>query len=606
MKRLLVLVTLLTSMATLRAGISDPCLAVKIPLNERIEAARAVVYGRVISQQAVWDDAQRSIYTINRAVVSDVWKATDAVSDTITVITEGGDMGTMGRTVIGTLKLVLGDEGYLLLESQRPQDVTFTKYGVRTFMRPYSEVQALLVRTEDGSIRDCWGTVASTSTQLIQRVLSAYTHEARKALQRATSIRSARKAFDVVQGSVTFTPKRVIGGIGDVITVTGSGFGAQRGSSYVTFTTDGTNYHGADAAKGFAYRAWSDSEIKVEVPPSYSGRVRVVVGTAQHESADTLRVMSNVAARSVNPLSYNTLINTNGTGGYTWSLQKELFDNSVARECVESVMRQFRCKTGMSFDLAPMGTTAGYALNDGINAIVFDAPGYELGAGAVAYCDWIWYSCILGNETFYWVRDTDCRLSRRFNWYYGNGKNPQFGMAKLRYVLYHEIGHAHQFGHVNEWGESMHPIVQALPAEEWLERDTITASEQRAGQFMTNLGRTFTFRACGVQPLLAPSLADCNSDPTSGVHEHDASSSTFDLAPMPASTSITLTDDHNADLDRTVTVLDVRSVRVYTAQWSQGSSTLDLNISQLAAGQYTVLVQTRQGVAQSRAFVVTR
>jgi hypothetical protein len=75
---------------------------------------------------------------------------------------------------------------------------------------------------------------------------------------------------------------------------------------------------------------------------------------------------------------------------------------------------------------------------------------------------------------------------------------------------------------------------------------------------------------------------------------------------MPASTSITLSDEHSSDLDRTVTVLDVRGVRVYTAQWSQGSTTLDLNISQLAAGQYTVLVQTRQGVAQSRTFVVTR
>jgi hypothetical protein len=75
---------------------------------------------------------------------------------------------------------------------------------------------------------------------------------------------------------------------------------------------------------------------------------------------------------------------------------------------------------------------------------------------------------------------------------------------------------------------------------------------------------------------------------------------------MPASTSITLADEHNADLDRTVAVLDVRGVRVYTAQWPQGSTTLDLDISQLAAGQYTVLVQTRQGVAQSRTFVVTR
>ncbi len=179
-------------------------------------------------------------------------------------------------------------------------------------------------------------------------------------------------------------------------------------------------------------------------------------------------------------------------------------------------------------------------------------------------------------------------------------------MAKHRYVLYNEIGHAHQFDHVNEWGESMHPIVQALQAEEWLERVTITASEQRAGQFMTNLGRTFSFRACGVQPLLAPSLADCKSDPTSDVQEHDASSSTFDLAPMPASTSITLSDEHSADLDRNVAVLDVRGVRVYTAQWPHGSTTLDLNISQLAAGHYTVHVHTRQAVEHSRTFVVIR
>jgi hypothetical protein len=75
---------------------------------------------------------------------------------------------------------------------------------------------------------------------------------------------------------------------------------------------------------------------------------------------------------------------------------------------------------------------------------------------------------------------------------------------------------------------------------------------------------------------------------------------------MPASTSITLADEHSTDLNRTVAVLDVRGVRVYTAQWPQGSTTLDLSVSQLAVGQYTVLVQTRQGVAQSRTFVVIR
>jgi nucleotide-binding universal stress UspA family protein len=142
--------------------------------------------------------------------------------------------------------------------------------------------------------------------------------------------------------------------------------------------------------------------------------------------------------------------NRNDKGGYTWVLDKQLFDNKEARECTESVMRQFRCKTNMAFTLSDKPTTAGYKMNDGVNSIVFDAPGYELPDGTVAYCDWVWYSCVVGNQTFYYIPDFDCRLSTDFEWYYGKGKNPKFGMAKLRYVLFHEIGHALQFGHVNE------------------------------------------------------------------------------------------------------------------------------------------------------------
>ena len=73
MKRLLWILLLIASTHSLRAGISEPCLAVKIPLSDRIASSSAVVYGNVVSQKAVWDDAQRSIYTINRVLVSDVW-----------------------------------------------------------------------------------------------------------------------------------------------------------------------------------------------------------------------------------------------------------------------------------------------------------------------------------------------------------------------------------------------------------------------------------------------------------------------------------------------------------------------------------------------------
>ncbi len=576
------------------AGITDPCMSVKIPLAERIAASRHIIHGQVVAQRATWDDAQRSIYTINTVVVHDVWKTPDAIGDTILVLTEGGDMGTMGRTVVGTLKLDLGDEGYLMLEHPRAGDVSFRLAGVKTFHRPYAELQALLVADSRGVVRDCWGSTLLSVNELQQRHFGRLSHAMRAPRGASTERRrGVEKEPNVLQSTISFAPQRVIGGMGQTVTIIGSGFGNERGTSYVTFTSDGTNYHGAEYAGTFVYRKWTDAEIVVEAPPSYSGRVRVVVGGTAKESADTLRFTSNLSARSLSPPSYTNLINTNGKGGYTWSLDKALFDIPQARECVASVMRQFRCKTGMAFDLATEATTVGYALNDGVNAIVFDAPGYELGAGAVAYCDWIWYSCIVGSETFYYVRDTDCRLSRKFDWYYGDGKNPSFGMAKLRYVLYHEIGHAHQFGHVNEWGESMHPVVQALPAEEWLERDTITASEKEAGTYMTMQGRNFTFRGCGIQPLVAPANTDCNSDVTSDVQDEVFESSLgLRVFPQPASDVITfeLSKIRTQVID--VVMYDMLGTRVFSGVLPPGEGPVRLALPTLAHGRYAFVASS--------------
>lgn len=588
------------------AGITDPCMSVKIPLAERIAASRHVIHGQVVAQRATWDDAQRSIYTINTVVVHDVWKTPDAIGDTILVLTEGGDMGTMGRTVVGTLKLDVGDLGYLLLERPRLGDATFARAGVSKFYRPYGEVQALLVESSTHELNDCWGGTSLTTSSFEKNCLAVHSHAARSDRPLPSArMKGSEKTIERAQGFIAFAPFKVIGGKGDTIMITGFDFGAERGTSYVTFSSDGTNYHDASYARTFVYRHWSDSKIIVEVPPSYNGKVRVVVGNTMQESMTDLIVTSNLAARTINPLTYTHHINMNAGGGYTWSMDKQLFDNPQAKSCVESVMRQFRCKTGMSFDVSPQPTTAGYALNDGVNAIIFDAPGYELGAGAVAYCDWIWYSCIVGTETFYYIRDMDCRLSTKFNWYYGNGKNPEFGMAKLRYVLYHEIGHAHQFGHVSQIGESMFPIVQALPAEEWLRRDTITESEQRAGTFMTQLGRSFTFRGCGVQPLLAPANADCASDSTVDVNE-EAVVNNVRIWPNPASTVLNVLREGTTDSDATVMITNMLGEQQELGAIPRGATSVQLSLGGLSSGRYMVSTRMANGAVTIMPLTISR
>ena len=581
-------------------------MSVQIPLAERMAASRSVVYGRVISQRAMWDDHHRSIYTVSRVVVHDVWKDARAVGDTINVLTEGGDMGTMGRTVIGTLRLDVGDQGYLLLEHPRSVDVAFTNSGIDRFFRPYAEVQALFVESASGQIRDCWGSTMMTTSEFEKQALASMPHQVRSPrTPNANAAQRQDKTSDVVQADITFTPKRVIGGMGEAITITGTGFGDTRGTNYVTFTADGKAYFAADYANTFVYRKWSDTEIIVEVPPSFTNKVHVVIGSTKHISSDSLHVTANLAARSINPLSFTNVINMNGAGGLTWSIHKDLFDVPEARSCVESVMRQFRCKTGMSFTVSQTASTAGYALNDGINSILFDAPGYELGAGTVAYCDWIWYSCSGNGQTFYYVRDSDCRLSRKFNWYYGNGKNPEFGMAKLRYILYHEIGHAHQFGHVSEPGETMHPVVQALPAENWLERDSITESEQRAGTYMTQQGRNFTFRGCGVQPLLAPENADCASDSTVDVHE-EAVVNNMRVWPNPASTVLNVLREGNTDSDATIMITNMLGEQQELGAIPRGVTSVQLPLGGLTSGRYMVSTRMANGAVTILPLTISR
>src|SRR5207302_1593603 len=53
---------------------------------------------------------------------------------------------------------------------------------------------------------------------------------------------------------------------GHQVTVTGSGFGASQGSSYLTFSDNGTNWGAPGDLAAFTIDSWSDSAITVTVP----------------------------------------------------------------------------------------------------------------------------------------------------------------------------------------------------------------------------------------------------------------------------------------------------------------------------------------------------
>ncbi len=307
-----------------------------------------------------------------------------------------------------------------------------------------------------------------------------------------------------LQGQInSFTPRKINGGMAQHLVITGSGFGTTQSTNYVSFFQESGQYADATAARIYKYVSWSDTRIEMEMPVAYSGKIKVNIAGNDLTSTDTLHVMANLGYRSAYPLVYDYLVNTNQKGGYTWYMHRTYWENPLAKKAIEEVFAEFRCKTGVNYILAPQLTDVGFSLGDTFHII---APDPAL--GAVGYNERLWTSCILGSETFYSVKSQDLHMSDKQDWYFGTGKAPS-GKTKFRYVLYHELGHSLGLGHVNELGQSMYPSVSLLPSDLWSQRDSITKEEQQTISYFVTLSKNFSFRACGVSPLLT--VADCKN-----------------------------------------------------------------------------------------------
>lgn len=295
----------------------------------------------------------------------------------------------------------------------------------------------------------------------------------------------------------SISPLNIIGGKGDVLTISGRGFGDVRNSSYVSFYNEQGIYTGANVSRNFRYISWSDSEIKLEMPVAYSNNIKVIKGESSVESSEILKVMANLSYRNVNPLTYNLNIDRNGLGGITWYLHPTYWDNPEIRKAIADVIIEFRCKTGVNYVIERLNKEVPLSLSEGIHIITPDE-NLEI----VGYNARKWSSCILGSETFYYNETQLLQFDTDVTWFYGKGQAPE-GTSKFRYVLFHEMGHSLGLGHVNEEGQSMYPTVNFLPSDNWSARDVITDEEETAIKHFVNLSQNFSFRACNINPMKA-------------------------------------------------------------------------------------------------------
>ena len=308
------------------------------------------------------------------------------------------------------------------------------------------------------------------------------------------------------RSNLTLSTEWIGGNAMEYLTITGTGFGNSQGSGYVTFET-GNGYYDASAGANFNYTQWTNTSITVEVPQAQSNRVRVVTndGTTL-ESTDSLHIRYNLGNQPYSYYGY-THMNNQGTGGHFFHVNEDLFNVPERLEAIERTLEDFVCKTGVNFQLSDTPTPLGWDLGDGQNTISFDDANNPLSAGTVGYCNTSWWSCILGDVTFFVVGEMDVVLNDNFNYDYSTG-SPGPGQAKFAYVLMHELGHAMRLGHVNEWGETMYPSVTDWPSNNWYERDSISTHDRLGVSQAVDIASTFTFSACGISAMV-PLDVDC-------------------------------------------------------------------------------------------------
>ena len=340
--------------------------------------------------------------------------------------------------------------------------------------------------------------------------------------------RTSAKWMGLQRADIALSTDWAAGNASEFVTLMGIGFGETQGTGYVTFDNGG-EYYASTTASTFNCIDWSDNSITVEVPQAFSNRVRVVTGSGEMmESNDSLHIGYNIDAAPGSAYGYTHLHNQ-ADGGYTFHVNESIFNASEAMDAVVRTLDDFVCKTGVNFKLADSGTSLGWDLGDGQNTISYDSPENPLSPGTVGFCHTMWWSCILGDVTFYVVGEMDVVLNSSLDYDFSTGPVGA-QQAKFAYVLMHELGHAMRLGHVNEWGESMYSSVTDLPSNQWSERDTISSNDRLGVTYAVELASTFTFNACGISNMV-PLEVDC--EPLLDIEGDTSSSGTTNQKPYP-------------------------------------------------------------------------
>ncbi|PQV51695.1 putative secreted protein (Por secretion system target) [Jejuia pallidilutea] len=583
-------------------GLQAQALMKRVSLQTQIENSDLVVEGKVIAKKSTWDDAGKLIYTINTVEVYKVFKG-NALS-TVEVITVGGTVGLNALIAHPSLKLRKGDVGVFTLENDNTS-FSKTAYSKIKKFKPYGLSQGFYKYNISENL-------AVTPFVKKQNITSDFYDEIKRLTKtnftelKAYSpvAKSATSKVFMPPGAITLNKTTVTAGTKDLLTITGTDFGATQGKVEFRDADDG----GSSFIEALDSQVidWTDTQIIVEVPSGAgTGTIRVKDsnGIASPLSSVLTVLYSEINVETdpddrpddepptngpIPETAYQLQhVGQNAGGGMTWRMQTDFFNDTEFPGAKDAFMRSFNkwvCETGINWTVGATPTTKDSAGDntDATNIIRFDN-GAELNANTLGIC-YSWFSgCFSGRSDVDWfVTELDIVFNDDVNWYTGTG-TPASNQYDLESVMLHELGHAHQLGHIidpnnNNVGNDAEDVMHYAFTNGETQR-AITVNNSTAANGIQD--RSTSNNVCSTFPMvdLACPLSDNDAVLESGIN----------IYPNPAKEEFFIKNNSYLTL-KTATLFDLSGRNIIEYDISEGSKLKTINLSKISSGVYFIKI----------------